>query len=354
MSRCAPRFAAIDLFCGAGGLSYGLQAAGISVVAGIDLDASCKYPFEANIEAPFLRMDVRDVTAEHLAPLWNDAEVRLLAGCAPCQPFSPYRRGMDTRAEDKWPLLQEFSRLVCDTLPHLVTMENVPRIRSARVFLTFVADLEGLGYHVDWRSCNCLEYGLAQMRRRLVLVASRLGAVSLSMVTNLGASRTVGDVIGELPQLESGRADRDDPLHRTRGLSDINLERIRASSPGGTWEEWPEHLRAPCHRKATGASFRSVYARMEWDKPAPTITTLFHNFGTGRFGHPEQDRCISIREGAMLQGFPREYKFVKAGGQIHFSRLGRLIGNAVPPPLGAAVGDTLVRHVVNRSSGAPS
>jgi DNA (cytosine-5)-methyltransferase 1 len=355
MLDVAPKIAAIDLFCGAGGLSQGLRRAGVTVVAGVDIDSACRYPFETNIEAPFLEMDVKDITPEHLTPLWGNAEVRLLAGCAPCQPFSPYRRGADTSRDEKWPLLAEFGRLVRETLPDLVTMENVPRIRQAQVFVDFVADLESFGYHVDWRSCNGLDYGLAQARRRLVLVASRLGPISVPVGTK-GAPKTVADVIRGLPELVSGGEDPRDPLHRTRALKEINLKRIRASTPGGTWEEWPEELRAPCHRKATGASFRNVYARMEWDKPAPTITTLAHNFGTGRFGHPDQDRVISLREAAMLQGFPRKYRFVEPKAKVHFVHLGRLIGNAVPPPLGQAIGGTLMEHAdhynMNASGGS--
>jgi DNA (cytosine-5)-methyltransferase 1 len=347
--RRTPRISAIDLFCGAGGLSHGLQEAGITVVAGVDNDPSCAYPFETNIEAPFLGRDVHDITAEHLTPLWRHADVRMLAGCAPCQPFSPYRRGADTSGDEKWPLLGQFGRLVSETMPELVTMENVPRIGRAQVFTDFVGGLQELGYLVDWRSCNCLEFGLAQTRRRLVLVASLLGPIAVPKgPTALDDHKTVRDVIGDLPQLESGGKDPDDPLHRSRSLSDINLKRIRASTPGGTWEQWPKELRAPCHRRATGASFRNVYARMEWDKPAPTITTLAHNFGTGRFGHPEQDRVISLREAAVLQGFPPGYRFTAPKDPVHFNHLGRLIGNAVPPPIGRAVGESLVDHVNQR------
>jgi DNA (cytosine-5)-methyltransferase 1 len=156
----------------------------------------------------------------------------------------------------------------------------------------------------------------------------------------------VRDEIGGLPKLKSGAADPDDPLHRTRDLSEINLKRIRASVPGGTWEQWPEDLRSPCHRKKSGATFRNVYARMEWDKPAPTITTLSYNFGTGRFGHPEQDRGLSLREAAMLQGFPSTYRFVAEDDPVYFNPLGRLIGNAVPPPLGKAVGEAVRAHAL--------
>src|SRR5207249_7390346 len=114
--------------------------------------------------------------------------------------------------------------------------------------------------------------------------------------------------------------------------------------PGGTWQDWPVALRAPCHQRESGATFRNVYARMEWDEPAPTITTMAYNFGTGRFGHPEQDRAISLREAAILQGFPQTYRFVRRNGPVEFLSMGRLIGNAVPPMIAKAVGGALMDH----------
>jgi DNA (cytosine-5)-methyltransferase 1 len=346
MNRPDTRIAAIDLFCGAGGLSLGLKDAGVSVVAGIDLDPACRYPFESNIEAAFLEKDVRQVTADHLRALWSGAAIRLLAGCAPCQPFSPHRRGADTSADEDWALLEEFSRLATETEPTLLTMENVPRIGSSKVFKDFVQTLDELGYSICWRSVRCTDFGLAQTRRRLVLLASRLGRLDVPAGDFRNRPlRTVRDTISDLPTIAAGEADPTDPLHISRSLSEVNIRRMRASRPGGTWEDWPFELRSPCHQKPSGATFRNVYARMEWDKPAPTITTLAHNFGTGRFGHPEQDRPISLREAAMLQGFPRDYRFVSEEKPIYFGRLGRLIGNAVPPPLAKAIGRALVDHV---------
>lgn len=354
MADQAPALAAVDVFCGAGGLSHGLQAAGIPVVAGVDVDPRCRYPFETNIEGAFIERDVRDLTAEHLAPLWPDGATRILVGCAPCQPFSPHRRGRDTSAESQWSLLEQFGRLTLAVDADIVTMENVPRVGSTAVFSRFVSVLQEAGYHVSWRSCSGVDYGLAQSRRRLVLLASRLGEIVLHDGHLRGRSpRTVRDEISDLPAIASGAVDPDDPLHRSRNLTEVNLKRIRASIPGGTWETWPRELRAPCHRRRSGATFRNVYARMEWDKPAPTITTLAHNFGTGRFGHPEQDRPISLREAAMLQGFPRDYRFVGPTDSVHFSTIGRLIGNAVPPPLGAAIGQAIIAHLTSSTpSGA--
>lgn len=345
----SPRVWAIDLFCGAGGLSHGLQEAGIPVAAGFDIDPWCRYPYEANIQSAFVEEDIRAITSSHLRRLWPEGAIRLLAGCAPCQPFSPYRRGADTSDEEQWPLLDEFGRLVIESKPEIVTMENVTRMRSASVFRRFLGTLESEGYHVDWRSCYGPDYGLPQRRRRLVLLASRLGEISVPMGNGEGSEATVRQAIGGLPSLAAGEGDSDDKLHKSRVMSDINLQRIRASKPGGTWDDWPKELRAPCHRRKSGASFRNVYARMEWDEPSPTITTLAFNFGTGRFGHPEQDRPITLREAALLQGFPRNYRFTAPNEPIYFSRLGRLIGNAVPPPLAAAIGRSIMKHVASVS-----
>lgn len=340
---------AIDLFCGAGGLSYGLKQAGMQVVGGFDIDPRCAYPFEANIQAPFFEQDVRTVTGKQLKQLWGRSGRRVLAGCAPCQPFSSYRRGVDTTADDSWPLLDEFARLVTESLPHVVTMENVPRVVSSGVFKRFVGTLEENGYAVSFQSCYGPEYGLPQHRRRLVLIGSRIGVLDVPKRTPVGQKiPTVRQVIEKLPPLESGGVDPKDRLHKCRDLTEINLQRIRASRPGGTWRDWPEELRAACHRRASGSSFANVYARMEWDQPSPTITTQMHNFGTGRFGHPEQDRAITLREAAMLQGFPRTYKFVPSDGPVEFSALGRLIGNAVPPPLGRAVGKVIMDRASRR------
>lgn len=340
--------AAVDLFCGIGGLSYGLASAGVEVVAGIDVDGSCKFPFEANVSgARFIERDVRGVTAEDLSSLWPEGATRLLAGCAPCQPFSSYRKGVRPSNDHRWELLNEFGRLVEETQPEFVTTENVPRIESKAVFAEFVAMLEDLNYSVDSDVRRCTDYGLPQNRRRLVLVASRVGTAAVPAGDQSDQPPpTVRQAIGNLPAIEAGSAHDTDPVHRSRGLSARNRERMEASTPGGTWCDWDEQLRAPCHRRASGAAFKNVYARMEWDKPSPTITTYFHNFGAGRFGHPEQHRTISVREAAILQGFPDGYRFVPDGEAAPLTTLGRHIGNAVPPPLGEAIGRSMLETLI--------
>jgi len=335
---------AVDLFCGAGGLSLGLQQAGIHVVAGIDLDPACQYPFERNLKAKYLLEDVAQLSGEDLRQLWGNAEYKLLAGCAPCQPFSSHRRGADTSAEENWDLLSHFGRLVADSKPHLVTMENVSRLQRMPVFIQFVATLDELGYSVDFGTLYGPEFGLPQERRRLVLVASHIGSIELPQGSRK-KFKTVRQAIGKLPPLENGESDPNDALHTARRLSPVNLQRMKESKPGGTWRDWPENLVAPCHRKASGASFQAFYGRMVWDSPSPTITTQSYNFGTGRFGHPEQDRSLTLREAAMLQGFPRAYRFVPRAERPSMQTVGRLIGNAVPPVFGKAVGRKLLETV---------
>lgn len=344
--RVAASIRAADLFCGVGGLTRGLEDAGISVGLGIDIDPACEYPYSANNSADFLLKSVEDITAAEVSGIFDGAQFRLLAGCAPCQPFSTYSRGRSCPSDARWNLLTHFSRLVKETRPHLVTMENVPRLRLERVFADFLEILDGEGFEVFHALVNCANYGVPQQRKRLVLLASRLGSIKLAApATSQGRRITVKDAIGDMPPLEAGEACANDPLHRACELSPLNLQRIRASTPGGTWRDWNESLRAACHRKRSGKTFPSVYGRMAWDDPAPSLTTQFYGFGNGRFGHPNQDRAISLREGAILQSFPKTYEFVPKGAPIHRKVVGRLIGNAVPVKLGAAIGESVVRHV---------
>jgi DNA (cytosine-5)-methyltransferase 1 len=338
----------VDLFCGAGGLAFGLKTAGLTVAAGVDLDGSCQYAFEENCGGEFSKKSVVDLTAQELEGWFAGADVRVLAGCAPCQPFSTYSQSRKSK-DDRWTLLNQFKRLAIETLPEIVTMENVLGLSGQEVWSDFVSALEEKKYYVSWSEVDCTRLGIPQSRKRLVLIASRLGPISLSP-TVLEKTKTVKDVIGELPRIDAGEANPNDPLHVAASLSPLNLERIKISKPGGTWRDWPEDLRAACHRKKSGKTYPSVYGRMEWGKPSPTMTTQCYGFGNGRFGHPEQDRAISLREAAILQSFPADYKFIAETEVVSFSKLGTLIGNAVPPKLGEAIGVSIVAHLTAQSS----
>lgn len=297
---------AIDLFCGTGGLSLGLQQAGIEVVAGIDLEHRCKYPYEHNLKAQFIEASVVDVTAETLNELWGKGVLRLLAGCAPCQPFSSQRRGKDPSQDKNWRLLDEFGRLVCETHPEYVTMENVPLLARNAVFERFVQTLEEEGYSVDYGVLYGPDFGLPQKRRRLVLVGALAVEPKLPKPTHKPDEYvTVESAIGALPRLASGEHDPRDPLHYARRLSPMNLKRAQHSRPGGTWQDWPMELRLPCQMRDVNANFGSFYGRMRPDEPSPTITTQPYNTGAGRFTHPSQDRGLTLREAAILQDFQR-------------------------------------------------
>jgi DNA (cytosine-5)-methyltransferase 1 len=341
-------YSVVDFFCGIGGLSYGFARAGFDVAAGIDADASCKYAFETGVGGQFVHNKLEDLSAADISALFRPGKRWILAGCAPCQPFSAYASAVKKRQSDRWRLLYEFSDRIRELSPDVVTMENVPRLASfdgGRVFRDFVTALDS-DYTVSHYSIFCPDYGVPQNRRRLVLFASRFGRVELLPPTHAANEyRVVRDAIGDLPGIRHGQADPNDPVHVCQGLSKCNLRRIRASRPGGTWGDWPDELVADCHKKESGRSYRNVYGRMEWDSPAPTITTGCFSFGRGRFGHPEQDRAISLREAGLLQTFPADYAFVAPEGKVRFHDLGRHIGNAVPVRLGEIVAQSIERHL---------
>ncbi len=337
----------VDLFCGAGGLTHGLVKKGINVRAGVDLDPACRFPYEENNEgAVFIESDVGSLTAKDIKKHFRRGEYSLLAGCAPCQPFSTYAKGKDTSKDSKWGLLRSFAKMVADIQPDLVTMENVPQLPKHGIFDEFLKAFEG--YHVWHGVVACEDYGVPQRRRRLVFLASRLGPISLIPPTHANKPRTVQDTICGLRPLAAGEIDANDPLHAAAGLTEINLKRIRQSVPGGSWLDWDESLRAECHLKKSGKSFSSVYGRMRWGDPAPTMTTLCYGFGNGRFGHPLQDRAISLREAAMFQTFPKTYKFMGKGAEVNFRVIGRLIGNAVPVRLGEVIAMSIERHLKSK------
>ena len=345
MTDSKDRPAAVDLFCGVGGLSYGMQQAGVRIDAGIDIDPACQHPFEKNVGSLFHERDISGLDAAFVNSLFSGAPARILAGCAPCQPFSSYTGKRASRA-DEWELLSSFGRIAAELLPDVVTMENVPGLERRPVFGEFLSVLGEAGYQYSYSVVHCAEYGVPQARRRLVLLASRHGSIAMVPATHDRQRYvTARDIIGRCEDIGAGDTSVSDPLHKASGLSELNLERIRRSKPGGTWRDWDEDLRAECHVRASGRSFPSVYGRMRWDEPAPTITTQFHGYGSGRFGHPKQDRAISLREGALLQTFPEDYSFVPDGSAIPIAPLARLIGNAVPPRLGEAIGRSIVAHL---------
>jgi DNA (cytosine-5)-methyltransferase 1 len=345
------RAAVVDLFCGVGGLSYGFKKAGFTVKGGIDSDATCKYAFETNIGAPFFGQDIRKLSASQVSKLLSDdkSDYRVLIGCAPCAPFSiytgRYRKAKWRDSSKKWQLLKEFSRLALATKPDVISMENVPRLQKHRIFDQFVASLRRRGYVVTYRQVRADHYGVPQRRSRLVLFASMFGEIDILAETHRDNPVTVRGAIGNLPKIKAGVPSSRDRLHVSRGLSERNLLRLTATREGGSWRDWPKHLQLACHKKDRGKSFRSVYGRMKWNSVGPVITTECLGIGNGRFGHPDQHRAISVREAALLQTFPRKFKFVPPGARIVGSHLARQIGNAVPVRLAQIIARSIKHHL---------
>lgn len=342
-----PKIAAVDLFCGAGGLTHGLLDESIVVKAGFDVDPVCEYAYEYNNDVPYIIKDVSKLTGKEIKDYFDDSEITVIAGCAPCQPFSKYTQGKDNTEDSKWGMLYEFARLVKQVKPDIVTMENVPQLKRHEVYTDFEKALKKLGYNINSTIAYCPDYGIPQTRHRLVLLASRHGEIKLldPIITDPKKYKTVKETIEHLPTIRHGRKSEDDPLHMASSLSELNMKRMKASRPNGSWLDWDKKLVTPCHRKPERKTYRSVYGRMSWEEPSPTITTQFTGFGNGRFGHPEQHRALSLREGALLQTFPADYQFVAPDQPIYTKHVAKMIGNAVPVKLGQIIGASIRKHI---------
>ena len=341
----------IDLFCGAGALTHGFVLEGFNVIAGLDADESCKYAYESNNHgARFIKKRIENVTSVELAQLYPEGHAKILVGCAPCQPYSPYNKRRQDK-DEKWKLLSNFADLISEIEPDIVSMENVPNLatfQKGKVYRNFVKHLEDDYDVTEGSEVFCPDYGIPQHRKRLVLFASKYGKIKLrSQMYKPNEYRKIQDVIADLEPLEAGQVSQKDPYHKASRLSELNLQRIKASVPGGTWKDWPDELVAQCHRKKTGNGYASVYGRMKWDELSPTITTQCYGFGNGRFGHPDpaQNRAISLREAARLQTFPDDYKFVPPNAPHYSTVIGRLIGNAVPVELARVIAGSIKNHL---------
>ena len=345
-----PKIEAVDLFCGIGGLTKGLQNSGIRVVAGVDNDERCKYGYEASNDTPFIGRPIEDVSAEEIASLYSKDAIRVLAGCAPCQSYSGLNRG--GRTEDDNVPIKKFATLIRKILPEIVTMENVRGLRDTQhypIFDYFLGVLKRNAYQVSYQVVNTADYGVPQERKRLVLVASRLGKKEIKLIdpTHKDKHVSVRKAIGRLRPIKDGETSSNDPLHHSRKLSAMNKKRIIATPKnGGSARSWTEDLLLDCYKKDSGKTYmNTVYGRMSWDKPSPTMTTQCTGLGNGRFGHPEQNRAISIREAAIFQTFPRDYIFSNPNEKMLSGDLARFIGNAVPVRLGEVIGESIVKHV---------
>ena len=345
-----------DFFSGCGGASCGFQQAGMDVVFALDSDTDAARTFMRNFpSATFESRDIRLVEEDSVHKLVAAQRPHpvLFCGCAPCQPFTKQNTTRpEPHEDDRVPLLLEFLRFIQRCGPDIVFVENVPGIQNvcpdSEPLSEFLRGLKEADYYYSKPLCASVplkRYGVPQGRRRFLLLASRYGPVELPSETHGPGTdnpefSTVRDWIGDLPAIRAGETHPEVSNHRAARLSQLNLERIRATSEGGGNRDWPEHLQLKCHQKTTG--YTDVYGRMSWDRPASGLTTRCISYSNGRFGHPdpEQHRAISIREAACLQTFPRDFTF---SGSLN--SMARQIGNAVPVRLATVVGRHVEKHL---------
>ncbi len=340
-----------DFFAGCGGASCGFYDAGMKISYAMDNNLDAQTTFTSNFpDVYFENIDIREVNIGAIQHFMASDKPHpiLFTGCAPCQPFTRQNTqrpesGQDERVQ----LLSHFAVLVDSCLPDLVFIENVPGLQNfdqkSQPFGNLLDQLDAAGYSMDYRVVRMARYGIPQSRRRLILIASRYGAIRLPNETHgPGTSNpqysTVRDWIYRLPEIRAGEEHREIPNHMAARISERNLERIKATPEGGDRRDWPEYLKLDCHKKISG--YTDTYGRMLWDAPASTLTTRCISYSNGRFGHPVQNRAISIREAARLQTFPDRFEFF---GSV--ASMAKQIGNAVPVLLAKLIGKQFIDHL---------
>lgn len=350
MPKIDKKLKAIDFFCSGGGMSFGLQQAGIKVLAGIDFDPECRLTYEANIKgAKYFLEDVGKLKEEYLEKelgIKKNDDSLVLVGCSPCQYWTIIRTNKSKSKKSK-NLLHEFHRFIKYYNPGYVVVENVPGILSKHKesgLDKFIKELETQGYAVSYDVVNLNNYGVPETRKRFSLIANRVNKKKIFPKPK-NIKPVVSDFIGEkngFAKILAGHKDPSSFLHSVAGLSEKNVKRLKLTPKnGGTRKSWANtELQIDAYKKVGGnISFNDTYGRMSWDKPAPTITTKFFSLSNGRFGHPDENRAISLREGATLQTFPKKYKFI--GKSI--SSIARMIGNAVPPLYAKQIGEVIIK-----------
>ena len=330
---------AVDLFSGGGGLTLGMMRAGFDVVAAVEVDKSACATYEANHQdVSALQADIRTLDQQDVVGRVDGRKIDLLAGCPPCQGFTSlsarYKRD-DPRNQ----LVLELARLAEELRPRAIMLENVPGLAGTQIYRELWRRLHAGGYHLSDQVLQVADYGVPQSRRRLVLLGGHGFEIAMPQPTHSRKAgsgtahwRTVRDAIGHMPgnpptlvDARSNGGVQGANWHVVRSLSRANVARIRAAQPGRTWPHLPEQLRPKCHR-GDYTGYTNVYGRMEWDRPSPTITGGCTTLSKGRFGHPEEDRTISVREAALLQTFPEDYVF----DTPYMEHVCNIIGNALP------------------------
>jgi DNA (cytosine-5)-methyltransferase 1 len=353
------RIAVFDFFCGCGGTSRGFQRSGIDIAFALDIDPDAKSTFIKNFpQTVFCDKSITKLTTSDLQPTidkYKDS-YKLFCGCAPCQPFTK-QNTESPKLDPRKGLLTEFGMVIEEYRPDFVFVENVPGLQKVPKhkhgpFPGFKELLAKMGYHITYGVVAAQDYGAPQLRRRFVLLASKHGEINIPVPT-FGNNRdnpykTVRDAIGNLPAIEAGETYNADEVlnHRAADLSELNMTRIKASvHDGGGRNNWPRNLWPECYtRKNKNGEIHSghtdCYGRLWWDKPATGLTTRCVSYSNGRFGHPEQNRALSVREAARLQGFDDKFEFTG-----NLNSMARQIGNAVPVDLAFAMGNHFIKHI---------
>jgi DNA (cytosine-5)-methyltransferase 1 len=329
-----------DFFSGCGGASNGFQSAGINIQLGLDIDRDSAATFRSNFPAAhFVQEDIRNVQPCDIETYINLKHKSLFCGCAPCQPFSVLNKNViqdDMRID----LLNEFCRFIIYFKPEYIFVENVPgmqnfKLRNSPVEI-FLKNIIKYGYKSPKvEVLSAADFGVPQNRKRLIIIAALNHEINFPLPTHGGGNSmpysTVADWIGGLAPLKAGEVDQDDPDHCSMSLSSLNLTRIKLTPEGGGRADWPESLKLNCHKDYIGHT--DVYGRLSFIRPSSTLTTKCYSYSNGRFGHPTEDRALSIREAACLQTFPRTFNFMGS-----LTSKARQVGNAVPPLFAEQIG----------------
>lgn len=340
---------AIDFFCSIGGMTYGFRQAGIDVIAGIDIDSSCKETYEHNNpRSKFIEADVMDLSFDELKEktgIKENDDNLVFIGCSPCQFWSIINTDK-TKSEKTKNLLTDFQRFVEHFQPGYVVVENVPGIlkkADESGLNNFIRMLEnGDKYKVVKEVINANHYGVPQKRKRFSLIASRVNKeICLPKPEKVNTPK-VKDFIGiknGFERIPNGHKDVTDFNHTASRLTKKNFQRIKSTKVnGGSRTDWKDSdLQLECYKKSP-KGFTDIYGRMKWNEPAPTITTKFHSLSNGRFGHPSENRALSLREGATLQTFPKTYVFMEES----IGKVAKHIGNAVPPELAKRIAKQII------------
>ena len=338
-----PKHTAIDLFSGCGGLSVGLKNAGFAVIAAVENEALACSTYKLNHpQTLLLDRDITRIRPEYLRRKLGleKGELDLLSGCPPCQGFSTLRtmnggRNVDEPMND---LIYQFIKFVKVFLPKAIMMENVPGLSKDDRIVNFKKRIGNLGYESDARVLDAADFETPQRRKRMVLIAIRNNIPKFAAPSK--QKRTVKWALSKLPSCAQSK----DPLHnyQVRRMEHVIKLIHKIPKDGGSRTDLPLSSQLPCHQKCDG--FKDIYGRMSWQKPAPTITGGCINPSKGRFLHPEENRAITLREAALLQGFPESYNFDLSRGR---HPIAQLIGNAFPPRFAEIQARTILKTIAN-------